>query len=204
MRSRLRTVIARPRFAAHTDPAGERAVANDAEWPAQATASRVSVRPLTAVLSVALIGTLGVWGGAELHERENPSSAAGSGPLADSGPLSGFPGRGNGGGIPTATGSFTAGTVTAVKGKTLYLTSASGALVKVQMTAATTYTRTAKTSSTGLKVGDSAIVQGAKNAAGTTVATSVTATAKGITGGMGGFGPRANSTAPTGTNTPGG
>ena len=85
----------------------------------------------------------------------------------------------------------------------LYLTSSSGAIIKVKLTAKTAYTRTAKSASTGLKPGDTAIVQGAKNTAGTVVATSVTATAKGVRSTTGSF-PGGFGSAPTGTGAPSG
>lgn len=166
---------------------------DDSAWPRQASATRIKLSPTAALLGVALIAALGVWGGAELQKRHGASS-----PAAASGLPTGFPGRfGNNGTGTTGTGAPTAGTVTVISGKTLYLTSSSGAIIKVKLTAKTTYTRTARSASTGLKPGDTAIVQGAKNTAGTVVATSVTATAKGVrsaTGSFPGFG-----SAPTGS-----
>ena len=160
----------------------------DLEWPQHVASSGLRVQPLTAVLGVALIATLAVWGGAELQKRHGGGATA-----SPSAAFSGFPSRTGGatgsGGFGAA-GGIAVGTVTVISGKTLYLTSSSGAIVKVKLTSKTTYTRTAKTASTGLKPGDTAIVQGAKNAAGVTVATSDTATAKGVTprGFGGGFG----------------
>jgi hypothetical protein len=83
--------------------------------------------------------------------------------------------------------------VTQVSKKLLYLTSSTGALVKIKLTAKTTFTRTAASPTGGLTLGDTAIVRGAKDASGVLVATSVIATAKGVTstfggGGFGGFG----------------
>lgn len=72
--------------------------------------------------------------------------------------------------------------------KLLYLTSSTGALVKVSLTGATTFTRTARSAKGGLALGDTAIVIGQKNAAGVVVATSVIATQKGVTATRGGFG----------------
>ena len=68
-------------------------------------------------------------------------------------------------------GGATTGTVTEVTAKTLYLTTSTGALVKVGLTAATTFTRTAKSPKGGLALGDTAIVIGSKNASGVLVAT---------------------------------
>ena len=169
---------------------------DDSAWPKQVSSRRITLTPVAALLGVALIAALGVWGGAELQKRESGSSAS----AAPTGLPTGFPGRfGNGTGTGTGTtaAGVSAGTVTVISGKTLYLTSSSGAIIKVKLTAKTTYTRTARSASTGLKPGDTAIVQGAKNTAGTVVATSVTATAKGVrsaTGSFPGFG-----SAPTGS-----
>jgi hypothetical protein len=165
------------------DQAGGAPVASDADWPAQVRSSGVRLRPLTALCAVALIATLAVWGGAELEKRERGSSAAAA---------TGFPsaalrarfasGAGGATGFGRAAGAAAAtGIVTEVAGNILYLTSSSGALVKVKLTSATTYTRTAKSPQGGLTQGDTAIVQGQKNAAGVVVATSVLATAKGVT-----------------------
>jgi hypothetical protein len=155
------------------------------------------------VLGVALIAALGVWGGAELQKRQGASSAS----TAPTGLPTGFPSRfGNAtgaAGTGTTAGAVSVGTVTVISGKTLYLTSSSGGIIKVKLTGKTTYTRTAKSASTGLKPGDTAIVQGAKNTAGVVVATSVSATAKGVrstTGFPGGLG----AGAPTGTGAPNG
>lgn len=169
---------------------------DDAAWPAQARAARISLRPLTALLTVILIAVVAVYAGARLEKRQNPSSAAAS---SSSGLAAAFAARraggagfGGGGGGATASGGTTTGTVTQVTSKLLYLTSSTGALVKVKLTSATTFTRTAKSPTGGIRLGDSAVVQGAKNASGVLVATSVIATAKGVTsafgGGGGGFG----------------
>jgi hypothetical protein len=174
---------------------------DDAAWPKQASATRINLSPVTALLGVALIATLGVWGGAELQQRQAGSSPA----AAASGLPTGFPGRfgPTTGGGATGTGTPTVGTVTVISGKALYLTSSSGAIIKVKLTAKTTYTRTAKSASTGLKPGDTAIVQGTKNTAGLVVATSVTATAKGIRSATGSF-PGGLGGAPTGSGDSGG
>jgi hypothetical protein len=167
---------------------------DDALWPAQARGRRISLAPVTTLLSVALIALLGLWGGAELQKRQGGGATA----AASSVRAAGFTGRFGGGtraggatGTGAATGGATVGTVTVISGKTLYLTSSSGAIVKATLTGSTTYSRNAKATKSSLKPGDTAIVQGAKNSAGVVVATSVSAIAKGVTstaGGFGGFG----------------
>ena len=161
----------------------------DATWPAQGHVSRIRMRPMTALLVVALIAVAGVYLGSELQSRQ----AASSGGTA-SGLPAGASAFGSRTGLPsaggTATGGATSGTVTQVGAKTLYLTSSTGKLIKVKLTAKTTFTRTASSAKGGLALGDTAIVQGAKNAAGVLVATSVIATQKGVTstfGTPGGF-----------------
>jgi hypothetical protein len=176
---------------------------DDSAWPKQASATRINLSPVAALLGVTLVAALGVWGGAELQKRHGGSSSA----ATASGLPTGFPGRfgdrTGSAGTGTAGTGLTVGTVTVISGKTLYLTSTSGAIIKAKLTGTTTYTRTAKTTKSGLKPGDTAIVRGAKNAAGVVVATSVTATAKGVSSATGGF-PGGLGNAPTGSGGPSG
>jgi hypothetical protein len=154
---------------------------NEAAWPTQGQTSRIRVRPLTATLAVVLVAAAGIYGGATLQKRHG--SAAGA-TAASGASASGFAARAGATGRPGGTfgaAGGTSGTVTQVTAKTLYLTSSAGKLVKVKLTAKTTFTRTARSATGGLKLGDTAIVRGTKNAAGTVVATSVIATAKGVT-----------------------
>jgi hypothetical protein len=159
-------------------------------------------------MSIALIALLGVWGGAELQKHQGAGSTS-----AASGAAGGFAGRFGGGaraggatgtGAGAAAGGVTVGTVTVISGKTLYLTSSSGAIVKATLTGSTTYSRNAKATKASIKPGDTAIVQGATNSAGVVVATAVSATAKGVTTTAGGFpGGLGQGAAPAGA-TPGG
>jgi hypothetical protein len=174
---------------------------DDAAWPSQARKARISMRPLTAVLTTLLIAAVAVYAGARLEKSHGGSSSASSGSLASAfasrrgtGGFGGF-GAGATGGTGAAGGAasgLTTGTVTEVTPKLLYLTSSTGSLIKVKLTAKTTFTRTAASPKGGLTLGDTAIVRGAKNASGVLVATSVIATAKGVTStfgaGRGGFG----------------
>ena len=193
-----------------TNLLGDPAAHDDAAWPAQARAARISLRPLTALLTVMLIAVVAVYAGARLEKRQHGSSTAASSSGFSASAFAaaragGFTGRGTG--ATAATGGTTTGTVTQVSSKLLYLTSSTGALVKIKLTAATTFTRTAKSPNGGIRLGDTAIVRGAKNSSGVLVATSVVATAKGVTstfgGGGGGFGGGATGTPPTGVQTGG-
>jgi hypothetical protein len=173
---------------------------DDAVWPAKTRAARVSMRPLTALLTVVLIATVAVYAGARLEQRERGSAATGTGASAFA--AAGF-GR-NRAGATAGTGAggseTTTGTVTQITKKLLYLTSSSGALVKIELSPKTTFTRTAASPTGGISLGDSAIVRGAKNASGVLVATTVIATAKGVTSTFGGQGGGFGG----GTGTPGG
>jgi hypothetical protein len=189
-------------------PIDESAERDDAAWPAQARATRISLRPLTALLMVILIAVVAIYAGARLEKRERASSTAAA--SSSRFPAGAFASRRAGGtgfgtGAASATGDTASGTVTEVTSRLLYLTSSTGALVKVELTAATTFTRTARSPTGGIRLGDTAIVRGAKNSSGVLVATSVIATAKGVTsafgGGGGGFGGGANGTAPSGGQT---
>ena len=161
---------------------------DDAVWPAQTRSARVSVRPLTALLSVVLIAVLGTYAGAWLEKRQGAAATSGASPSALFG-AGGFGGnRDRATGAGGAGAGLTTGTVTEVTKKLLYLTSSTGALVKVRLTARTTFTRTATKPTGGLALGDAAIVRGAKDATGVLVATSVIATARGVTSTFGGGG----------------
>jgi hypothetical protein len=173
----------------------------DAEWPSQVHARSVRLRPLTALLAVVLVAVGGIWGGAELEKRHGGASASTSNSGLAAALASRFgrgggttgAGFGGGGGFTgggAAAGGGTTGTVTEVTKKLLYLTSSTGALVKISLTSKTTYTRTSSSPKGGLALGDTAIVIGTKNAAGVVVATSVIATQKGVTATRGGFGGR--------------
>ncbi len=65
------------------------------------------------------------------------------------------------------------------------MTDAAGNLVKVAVGPTATVTRTAKSSLTGLQTGDTVVVQGTTGAGGTVTATSVRATAQGVSAGTG-------------------
>ncbi len=79
------------------------------------------------------------------------------------------------------------GTISVVDGQTLYVLSAAGSLVKVTLTPSTTITRNATAAPDDLRPGDTVVVQGSTSANGNVSATSIAATAPGIssTGGRG-------------------
>jgi Domain of unknown function (DUF5666) len=172
------------------DPASE-----SEDWPARGPAKGIRINWLTALLLVLLIGGGGIWGGAALQRSQGSSTSSLASSIASR--FAGLRGSGSGG---SGTGSGGAsrfgglgssaaatGTVTEVQGSKLYVTNASGNLVEVDLTPSTTVTRDAKTKSSALEPGDTVVVDGTTAKNGTVTASSVSATAQGVTG-AGGFG----------------
>jgi hypothetical protein len=101
----------------------------------------------------------------------------------------------------------TIGTVANVKGTTLYVTGSDGTTVKIRTNDNSKVTRNADSSVEAVHPGDSVVIQGTKNSSGSVTATSITATAKGVSafGGLGGFpGAGAGATGTAGGNAPSG
>jgi hypothetical protein len=132
------------------------------------------------------------------------ASSTGASPFAAGGFGRNRAGATAGTGAGAAGSGTTTGTVTQVTKKLLYLTSSSGALVKIELTPKTTFTRTAASPTGGISLGDNAVVRGAKNASGVLVATAVIATAKGVSSTVGGQGGGFGGFGGGGTGTPGG
>jgi hypothetical protein len=156
-------------------------IADDDEWPIRSPRSGLRLKYPTAVLVALLIGAGGLWGGAALQRSHGTSStgsaaanfarlfsSTGSSRTARSG-FSGF-----------SSTSAAAGIVTTIEGNTLYVTTASGGLVKVVLGATTTYTRETKSTASAMEPGDTETVQGTTEKNGTVVATSVADTAAGL------------------------
>jgi hypothetical protein len=153
----------------------------DDEWPTRSPRQGLRIKYPTAVLVALLIGAGGLWGGAVLQRSHGTTSTAGGAssfarlfsPTGTSGVTRGsFPGF--------ASSSAATGIVTTVQGNTLYVTTASGGLVKVMLGKSTTYTRDAKSTESAMQPGDTVIVQGTKAKNGTVTATSVADTAAGV------------------------
>lgn len=164
-------------------PIGSRDTDDDL-WPAHAQRSGLRVQLPTAILVVLLVAAAGIWGGATLEKRHGSgTTAATSSGLAA---LRAARTRGAASGAPGAAAGATAssgasGTVTVLQGDTLWLTAANGSLVKVKLTNTTTVTRNAGSTKSALRPGDTVTVQGATGKNGTVTASSVSATAKGVT-----------------------
>ena len=161
---------------------------DDDTWPERSPRKGIRMSVPTFALLGLLIAAGGIWGGAALQRSHGVSSATSS---TASSFASLFGGRGASGGGLSGAGSFgaaTSGTVTGVEGSTLYVTDSSGTLVKVSVGPSTTVNRNAKSSLGSLQVGDTVVVQGSKSSSGSVSATSVAATAAGVTAGFGGVG----------------
>ncbi len=169
------------------------------EWPVRAPAKGIRLGiPAAAMVAVTLVA-LGFWGGAVAQKSHSTATGTGaaagfaarlrnaaSGGTGANGAGFQLPGTGTGG------SNGTTGTISVVDGDTLYILTASNELVKVKINTSTTVTRNAKSSATELRPGDTVVVQGATGTGGTVQASSVAATAKGVSstaGGLGGFTP---------------
>jgi hypothetical protein len=180
-------------------------VDDDEEWVSE-TPKGLRVRVPTGVLVLLLFAAIGLWGGSILQKHQDKSAAATS-RTASGAAGSGAAARRAAGGASTATGGAatgggggaggagaaaragaTAGIVTDIQGSTIYLTDASGNLIKITTTPASTIRKTDPGTMADIKLGQSLIVTGAKAADGSTAARSITISTGGPGGGFGGFG----------------
>jgi hypothetical protein len=168
----------------------------DDDWASVTPQGRgVRVRVLTGSLLLLAVLAGGFWGGvvAERHHGSGTTVASTAASrfaaAARAAGGSGTGGRFAGlGGAAGGAGAATSGIVTGVVGNTLYVTNASGALVKVSIGASTTITRTGSTTLSGLKTGDTVVVSGSTGSNGSVSATAVRATAQGTPSSAGGGG----------------
>lgn len=167
----------------------------DDEWSTGPTRRGLRLQPATAVLLGLIVLAGGFWGGAiaEKHHGSSSSTSSAFSALASRlgasrAALGGTGGTGAGAGGTGGARAATAGIVTGVQGNVLYVTDATGGLIKVVVPPSASITRTAKSSLAGLQTGDTVVVQGTTAAGGTVTATSVRGTGQGVsvTGGLGG------------------
>jgi hypothetical protein len=159
------------------------------EWPEQATKKGFRASWPIAVLVALLLIVAGVGVGSYLQRQQgSTSTTARPGGAA----FAGFGGAATTAGTGAATttpSDVTSGTVTDIIGKTVYVTNASGSLVKVTVSSTTTVDRNATSTAAGLRPGDTVTIQGTTAKNGTVAAASISATAKGVpTTGAGGAG----------------
>ncbi len=158
-------------------------IGDEDEWPMRSPRPGLRLKYPTAVLLALLIGAGGLWGGAALqraHGTSGTASAASNFARLFSSRGSSGTARGGFSGFSGASAGAAAGIVTTIEGNTLYVTTASGGLVKVMLGTSTTYTRVAKSTASAMQPGDTVIVQGTKEKNGTVAATSVADTAAGV------------------------
>jgi hypothetical protein len=143
---------------------------------------RKKLPALTAALALAVAVAGGLIGGVEAQKHWGASSsAAASGRPAG---FAGFAGRGGGGaggggfagfgGAGGAAGGATNGTVTLIKGSTLYVTDASGNTVLVHTTAQSSVKKTVSGTTKTIHPGDSVTVTGTQNKDGSYSAQAIT------------------------------
>jgi hypothetical protein len=137
---------------------------------------RKKLPAITAALALAVAVAGGVVGGVEVQKHWGAStSAAATGRPAG---FAGFAGRFGGGGGATAGGAAGApaatGTVTLIKGSTLYVTDASGNTVLVHTTATSKVDKTVAGTIKTVHPGDSVTVTGSQNSDGSYSARQIT------------------------------
>jgi hypothetical protein len=120
--------------------------------------------PVTAGLAAIILAAAGFVGGVQVQKGQATTATAS--------PARAFP---SGGGPPAAAGDATTGTVSYVKGDTLYVKEADGSTVEVKASDAKV-SRTASGDAGQVQPGDSVVVQGQADAKGTVTASAVTAT----------------------------
>jgi hypothetical protein len=152
------------------------------------------------LLAVVLVAG-GFIGGVQVQKHQGATGAGGG--AARAGAPAGFAARLGAGAAAggTAAAAGTAGTVANVKGSTIYVVSSDGTTVKVKTTDNSKVTRNASASVGSVHPGDTVVVQGSKASSGTVTASSITATAKGVSafGGFGGGAPAGGTGAASGS-----
>lgn len=131
---------------------------------------------VTLALAVALVGAAAFIGGAEAekHLGSTPAaSSSGTGAALASRFRNANATTGRQGTFAAGGGGGTFGTVTAIKGSTLYVTDASGNVVKVSTSAASQVTKTTAGTVKDIKPGDTVVVRGAQGKNGTIAADSI-------------------------------
>jgi hypothetical protein len=167
---------------------------------------RKLVTPVTAGLTAVIIAAAGFVGGVQVQKSSaTASTGAGAGAGAQQAGFAGGPAGAAAAraGGSASSGSLTTGQVKSKDGSTLYVTDADGTTVKVTTTSNSKISRTANAGANAIHPGDTVVIQGTTAASGTVKATSVSATASGVTSLRGGFpGGRQASGAPAPGTTP--
>ena len=184
----------------------------DSEFPSQPYDDDVDAEPLalpakrrlpmlTAVLAVALLVAGAFIVGAEVQKHWGTSSSGSGAGSGTSSFASRFGGAGRTGTTTTgssgtragafgalAGGGATIGTVSVIKGATLYVTDTSGNTVKVVVPVGTSVSKTVTTNVKGIRPGQTVVVRGTTGKNGNVTAQSITLGTGGAGGFFGGFG----------------
>jgi hypothetical protein len=146
--------------------------------------------PVTAVLLALLVGAICFYVGIRVEKSQLSSTASTTSTGTGSRLAAALAGRGTGAGTGAAAagggglarafgaggaggGNSSFGTISAVNGKTLFLTDVSGNTVKVTVSSATTVTKSLGVSTRSVHPGDTVVVSGLKGSDGTISATTV-------------------------------
>ena len=173
--------------------AGGALLGADDTWPTRPHRSGVHLRLPVLVLLAFIVAAGAFWGGAAV-QRADGTTPTGAGAASRIAALFGRGSAGSaasssgGGGFAGLVAPAATGTVTAVVGHTLYLTSSEGTIIKVQIPPTATVDLNAKTTAASLKSGDTVVVRGSTSKSGVVTATSVSASASGVASGASGFG----------------
>ena len=151
------------------------ALDNDDEWDVAPPPKR-RMHWTTLLLALGVACVLAFGGGILAQKHWGKASSAGFA----------FPGGGNlPAGLAANLGSAagfgaagTTGTVSYIQGTTLYVTAASGSVVKVRVSKGVPVSRTVESKVSGIRPGESVVIQGSKAGSGTVKATSVTVSPK--------------------------
>lgn len=121
----------------------------------------------------------GASGAAASGARASGTGASGAGGFAGAGRAGGAAGLGalfGAGGGAAGAGSASFGTISSIDGNTMYVTQASGNVVKVTLSSATKVTKNVSVGKNAVRPGDAVVVSGAKNSDGSIAATTLSDT----------------------------
>jgi hypothetical protein len=127
----------------------------------------------TAVLLALVIGAIGFYVGIRVEKGQTSSSTASARPFPFAGARTGTAPSGPGGFAGAGGGSASFGTVSSISGHMLYVKDASGNTIKVELSSATTVTKSVTVGKKSLRPGDTVVISGLTNKQGTVTATSV-------------------------------
>jgi hypothetical protein len=164
----------------------------DDDWVTATNGGRsVRVPLMTGGLVLLAVLAGGFWGGVIAGKHHGSGSVASATAASRFGAAARAAAPGGGGGLTFGGGggaNFTTGTVIDVQGSQLDISDSGGNIVKVTVGPSATVTRTAKSSVSGLQIGDTVVITGSAGSGGDISATAVRATAPGATAGGTGAG----------------